>query len=410
MAEERKQPELRFKGFTDDWIQCELGELVVQKKSYSLSRSVEVDEETGYKYIHYGDIHTNKVNLVSDDSILPNIGPGDYELLEKNDLILADASEDYEGIAWPSVIICTPLNKIVAGLHTIVLRPHRISSIFLYYHIHTLTFRKFGSKVGTGMKVFGITAKNLLKYKLYIPTFDEQIKIEKTLLLLDSIITLEQKKIEKLELLKQYLLQNMFANNDGNPKLRFDNFDEEWIQCELGEILDKRDEKIIPNADYPLMSFTSTGGIEEKGDRYDRSFLVKNSNKKYKATEFNDLIYSSNNLDVGAIGLNKFGNACISVVYEIFSITNNNPDVISYIVQTPRILHKIISYRQGALYGQYKIHSTDFLKVNILIPKIAEQEKISNFITNLDSIITLEQSKLMEYKDLKNKLLQSLFI
>ncbi|WP_412030706.1 restriction endonuclease subunit S [Aerococcus tenax] len=391
-------------------MQCELGELVVQKKSYSLSRSVEVDEETGYKYIHYGDIHTNKVNLVSDDSILPNIGPGDYELLEKNDLILADASEDYEGIAWPSVIICTPLNKIVAGLHTIVLRPHRISSIFLYYHIHTLTFRKFGSKVGTGMKVFGITAKNLLKYKLYIPTFDEQIKIEKTLLLLDSIITLEQKKIEKLELLKQYLLQNMFANNDGNPKLRFDNFDEEWIQCELGEILDKRDEKIIPNADYPLMSFTSTGGIEEKGDRYDRSFLVKNSNKKYKATEFNDLIYSSNNLDVGAIGLNKFGNACISVVYEIFSITNNNPDVISYIVQTPRILHKIISYRQGALYGQYKIHSTDFLKVNILIPKIAEQEKISNFITNLDSIITLEQSKLMEYKDLKNKLLQSLFI
>ncbi|MEG7365901.1 hypothetical protein [Aerococcus tenax] len=61
MAEERKQPELRFKGFTDDWIQCELGELVVQKKSYSLSRSVEVDEETGYKYIHYGDIHTNNM-------------------------------------------------------------------------------------------------------------------------------------------------------------------------------------------------------------------------------------------------------------------------------------------------------------------------------------------------------------
>ncbi|OAM70554.1 hypothetical protein A1D21_02820 [Aerococcus loyolae] len=207
---EDESPNLRFSNFKEEWIQYELSELVVQKKSYSLSRSVETNDETGYKYIHYGDIHTNKVNLVSDDRLLPNIVPGDYELLEKDDLILADASEDYDGIAWPSVIICNPINKIVAGLHTIVLRPHRISSIFLYYHIHTLTFRKFGSKVGTGMKVFGITAKNLLKYKLYIPTFDEQIKIQKILLLLDKTITLEQTKLEKLDRLKQKLLSSLF--------------------------------------------------------------------------------------------------------------------------------------------------------------------------------------------------------
>ncbi|MDK6939950.1 MULTISPECIES: restriction endonuclease subunit S [unclassified Aerococcus] len=174
-----------------------------------------------------------------------------------------------------------------------------------------------------------------------------------------------------------------------------------WIQCELGEILDIRNEKIIPDSDYPLMSFTSSGGIEEKGDRYDRSFLVKNSNKKYKVTKFNDLIYSSNNLDVGAIGLNKFGNACISIVYEIFSIIDDNPDVVSYILQTPRILHKIISYRQGALYGQYKIHSTDFLKVKIFIPKMVEQEKISELINNLDFIITLEQEKIEKLELLK---------
>ncbi|WP_210386130.1 MULTISPECIES: restriction endonuclease subunit S, partial [unclassified Aerococcus] len=182
-----------------------------------------------------------------------------------------------------------------------------------------------------------------------------------------------------------------------------------WIQCELGEILDIRNEKIIPDSDYPLMSFTSSGGIEEKGDRYDRSFLVKNSNKKYKVTKFNDLIYSSNNLDVGAIGLNKFGNACISIVYEIFSIIDDNPDVVSYILQTPRILHKIISYRQGALYGQYKIHSTDFLKVKIFIPKMVEQEKISELINNLDFIITLEQEKIEKLELLKKYLLQHMF-
>ena len=191
------------------------------------------------------------------------------------------------------------------------------------------------------------------------------------------------------------------AEERKQPELRFKGFTDDWIQCELGEILDIRNEKIIPDSDYPLMSFTSSGGIEEKGDRYDRSFLVKNSNKKYKVTKFNDLIYSSNNLDVGAIGLNKFGNACISIVYEIFSIIDDNPDVVSYILQTPRILHKIISYRQGALYGQYKIHSTDFLKVKIFIPKMVEQEKISELINNLDFIITLEQEKIEKLELLK---------
>ncbi|KAA9298851.1 restriction endonuclease subunit S, partial [Aerococcus tenax] len=387
------------------WIQDKLGNLANFSKGKGYSKNDLVS--SGFQILLYGSLYTNYKIEISETNTYVSDDTGAVKS-KGHEVVVPSSGETPDEIARASAI--TSKDIIIGGDLNIVLPPFQLNSIFLAV---VLTFGKSQKELrkrAQGATITHLRNSDLTHVLVSYPTRKEQDIITLFLKRLDKIITLEQKKIEKLELLKQYLLQNMFANNDGNPKLRFDNFDEEWIQCELGEILDKRDEKIIPNADYPLMSFTSTGGIEEKGDRYDRSFLVKNSNKKYKATEFNDLIYSSNNLDVGAIGLNKFGNACISVVYEIFSITNNNPDVISYIVQTPRILHKIISYRQGALYGQYKIHSTDFLKVNILIPKIAEQEKISNFITNLDSIITLEQSKLMEYKDLKNKLLQSLFI
>ena len=78
------------------------------------------------------------------------------------------------------------------------------------------------------------------------------------------------------------------------------------------------------------MAFTAENGVTDKGERYDRSFLVKSDDKLYKRTEFNDFIYSSNNLDVGSIGLNKFGTAVISDVYEIFKVNDKAmPDFVS---------------------------------------------------------------------------------
>lgn len=91
------------------------------------------------------------------------------------------------------------------------------------------------------------------------------------------------------------------------PEVRFDGFNGEWTKCKVGDYFERRDIRQIETNEAPLMAFTSTGGVEPKGERYDRSFLIKDKNKKYKRTEYNDLIYSSNNLDVGAIGRNTYG-------------------------------------------------------------------------------------------------------
>ncbi|PLS09834.1 restriction endonuclease subunit S [Bacillus halotolerans] len=204
-------PEVRFPEFTGDWEQHKLDSIVDRVKSYSLSRDVETTEYTGYKYIHYGDIHTKVADIIDEFSDLPNIKAGNYELLKKGDLVLADASEDYKGIAAPAVITIDVPYKLVSGLHTIALRPKQIDSLFLYYLINSQTFRKYGYKAGTGMKVFGISATNLLRFESLFPIFEEQTKIGNFFKQLDDTIALHQRELDALKETKKAFLQKMFV-------------------------------------------------------------------------------------------------------------------------------------------------------------------------------------------------------
>ena len=194
------------------------------------------------------------------------------------------------------------------------------------------------------------------------------------------------------------------------PKLRFPGFDEPWVVRKLSDILSQRIEKQVPSEDAPLMAFTAEGGVEPKGERYDRSYLVKSEDKLYKRTEYNDFIYSSNNLDVGSIGLNKYGTAVISDVYEIFSVKSDClPTFVSELIQRPQNLAKILKYRQGCLYGQYRIYAEDFLSVSVFVPAKQEQNEIAQFLDSIDKRIAHQRSLIEALKKYKRGLLSNLF-
>ena len=195
------------------------------------------------------------------------------------------------------------------------------------------------------------------------------------------------------------------------PKLRFPGFTEPWEQRKLGEILVERNQQFPMDCEYPLMAFIANEGVAPKGERYDRSALVTDSeNKLYKRTELGDFIYSSNNLETGSIGLNKFGNACISPVYSIFKSTEiGDPKFLGRRLVRKDIINAMIRWRQGVIYGQWRIHESDFLKIIISIPLIEEQRKIGMFLTKVDTLITLHQRKLEHLKLKKKSLLQKLF-
>ena len=198
------------------------------------------------------------------------------------------------------------------------------------------------------------------------------------------------------------------------PKLRFESHTDTshsgWEIHTLADYLFPRVEKQVPTEEAPLMAFTAEGGVEPKGDRYDRSYLVKSDNKLYKRTELGDFIYSSNNLDVGSMGLNKYGTAVISDVYEIFSIkATAAPSFIDELIHRPNVLHKVLQFRQGCLYGQYRIYADDFLSVSVWTPPKIEQQRISDFFATLDKRIAIQKKLIEHLKKYKRGAINNIF-
>ncbi len=210
-----------------------------------------------------------------------------------------------------------------------------------------------------------------------IPTIKEQRVLGQYLETLDNLITLHQRKCK---------IRNLRC-----PKSTAIT----WEQRKVGDLLIERNQQAPMSDEYPLMAFIANEGVAPKGDRYDRSALVTDTaNKLYKKTEIGDFIYSSNNLETGSIGLNKYGKACISPVYSIFEPTGiADSDFLGRRLVRKDFINAMVKWRQGVIYGQWRIHESDFLKIEIPVPTVVEQRKIGAYLDQLDRLITLHQRK-----------------
>ena len=195
------------------------------------------------------------------------------------------------------------------------------------------------------------------------------------------------------------------------PAIRFKGFSDTWEQRKVGELLIERNEQAPMNEEYPLMAFIANEGVAPKGERYDRSSLVTDTeNKLYKRTEFGDFIYSSNNLETGSIGLNKYGKACISPVYSVFHPTGiADSNFLGRRLVRKDFINSMVKWRQGVIYGQWRIHESDFLKIDIPVPSVEEQRQIGTFLGYLDNLITLHQRKYDKLTNVKKSMLEKMF-
>ena len=195
------------------------------------------------------------------------------------------------------------------------------------------------------------------------------------------------------------------------PKIRFKGYNDDWEQRKVGELLIERNQQAPMSEEYPLMAFVANEGVTPKGERYDRSALVTDTkNKLYKKTEFGDFIYSSNNLETGSIGLNKYGKACISPVYSIFKpIDIADSDFLGRRLVRKDFINTMVKWRQGVIYGQWRIHESDFLNIDILVPVTDEQQRIGKLLDDIDHLITLHQRKLDKLVNVKKSMLEKMF-
>ena len=268
------------------------------------------------------------------------------------------------------------------------------------YWKYVFTSKSFIRRLET--VTYGIRDGRSISYEEFLtlgfvyPSKAEQTAIARYLDKLSDLITLHQRKYDKLTNVKKSMLEKMFPKNGSNvPEIRFKGFTEAWEQRKVGDLLIERNQQAPMSDEYPLMAFIANEGVAPKGERYDRSALVTDTvNKLYKKTEKGDFIYSSNNLETGSIGLNKYGKACISPVYSIFEPTGiADSDFLGRRLVRKDFINAMVKWRQGVIYGQWRIHESDFLKIEITVPSVEEQRKIGAYLDQLDNLITLHQRK-----------------
>ena len=422
MAEHAGKPKVRFAGFTEDWEQREFKNLFKILPNNTLSRAELSFEKGIVKNLHYGDILI-KFNEILDscDKKIPFISRDmNFEkiknaILKNGDVVIADAAEDEAVGKCTEIFNISQNEQIISGLHTIPCRPNiDFAQGFLGYYMNSNSYHSQLVPLMQGIKVLSLSKSSLQDTLITFPrTKKEQARIGTFFRQLDRLVALHQRKRGRLENIKKAMLEKMFPKNGADvPEVRFAGFTEDWEQRNVGDLLIERDEQAPKSNKYPLMAFIANEGVAPKGERYDRSSLVTDTvNKLYKKTEFGDFIYSSNNLETGSIGLNNYGKASISPVYSIFFPTQiADSDFLGRRLVRKDFINEMVKWRQGVIYGQWRIHESDFVKIKIFVPSVEEQSRIGSFFRHLDRLITLHQRKVALLQNIKKACLEKMFV
>ena len=410
MTKKSDAPAIRFKGFSDAWEQRKLSEMCGTFEYGLNAAAKEFDGKN--KYIRITDIDDASREFLLSDLSSPDIcldGMSKY-LLSSGDVVFART-----GASVGKTYIYRENDGIVyfAGFLIRAKVNQDNDAEFVFQSTLSPSYEKYIRITSQRSGQPGVNAQEYGEYDLFAPSKEEQQRIGHFLRGIDNLITLHQRKFEKLTNVKKSMLEKMFPQNGSSyPEIRFKGFTDPWEQREVGDLLIERSQQAPMSDEYPLMAFIANEGVAPKGERYDRSALVTDTvNKLYKKTEKGDFIYSSNNLETGSIGLNKYGKACISPVYSIFEPTGiADSDFLGRRLVRKDFINAMVKWRQGVIYGQWRIHESDFLKIEISVPSVEEQRKIGAYLDQLDNLITLHQRELEKLQNIKKSMLEKMFV
>lgn len=222
--------QVRLPGFSGEWVSIEVGKVFSFLRTYAISRENLINNTSNIQNIgniHYGDIHSTygstsiDLRSVSVPSVRNvDFTPNENDLLINGDLIMADASEDYEGIGITISIHGMENKKVVGGLHTYVLRDasKKTEEKYRQYIFWNPQVRKQLKKMANGVSVYGISKSNLSKIRLDLPTSPEQASIANILITADKEIEALKKELVLLEDQKKFLLNNLITGKIRTPK------------------------------------------------------------------------------------------------------------------------------------------------------------------------------------------------
>ena len=387
----RKVPKLRFPGFTEDWEQRKLGEIL------------KVNSGKDYKHLENGDI--------------PVYGTGGYMLSVNEALSEVDAiGVGRKGTIDKPQYLKAPFWTVDTLFYLVPLEKYSCS---LLYHLSNLIpWKKFDESTG----VPSLSKSTIDGIQVNIPKDKkEQDTISMLFDRINNLITLHQRKLENLKLKKKALLQKLFPKNGEQfPELRFPGFTDAWEQRKLGEFGKATggtsiESDFVEDGEYKVISI---GSYSEEALYNDQGLRVNKTEKtKSRILNKNDLTMilndktSSGNI-IGTVLLIDEDNAYVyNQRTQRIEVDQNNYDAefLYHMLNSPNCRNLIVKASQGNT--QIYVNWSSISNLDYKIPVVLEeQQKIRTLLSNIKNLITLHQRKLEHLQLQKKALLQQMFV
>jgi len=396
---DKRVPEVRFKGFTDDWEQHKIGDFLKEsriKGSSGLTAKKLTVKLWGKGIVPKEDIYLGSTATQYYIRKEGQFMYGKLDFLHQAFGIVPSYLDGYEStLDSPSFDISKNLNP----------------NFFLEYVSLEKFYKYQGSMANGSRKAKRIHPNIFFEMPILITKIDEQNKIGSIIEKLNLLIELHQKKLNLYESLKKYLLQNLFPSDEEKvPNVRFADFSGDWGKRKFSELY----EKMIEKND---LSFNSSQ-IISVANMYYKSGQNTNSTEEYMKT-YNiflkgDIAYEGNkskNFSYGRFVENDIGNGIVSHVFDVFR-PKAKYDLYfwKYLINNENIMGYILRKVTTKATMMNNLVAKDFLKQKIKTPDYKEQENIGALLKQLDNFTELQEDRLLILKKTKKYYLQKLFI
>ena len=424
MTKENK-PEMRFSGFNEDWKQRKFGDSFDFLQNNTLSRASLNDTSGCAKNVHYGDIlvkfgesiSAEKADLpfICEREILKKLSKS---ILKNGDVVIADTAEDMTTGKSCEIVDVDECMPVLAGLHTIPVRPkQKFGKYYLGYYLNSEAFHSQLIPLIQGIKVYSISKSSIKDTVVMFPDdVQEQEKIGSLFNRIDNTITLQQRKLELLKNQKKAFLEKMFPKEGENvPEIRFSGFSDAWKQRKFGDVLvsiQTGTNKLGSdrNSGQPLLKM---GNLQSGYFDLSKLEFLENKAEPENIVKQGDFFFNTRNtLELVGKGATWFGESnkyAFNSNIARFTLKDINTGFFNYLYNTNYVKKQIRARAMGTT-SVAAIYPRSLKSVDIVIPNMEEQIKLSNLFMNLDSTITLQQRKLEILKNIKKSFLQKMFV
>ena len=397
-----EMPSIRFYGFDNDWEQRKLSEITdkVTEKNAGLQYVETFTNSAEFGIISQRDFF---------DHDIAKLGSLDGYYIVKN--------EDF--VYNPRISTSAPVGPInrnklgrtgvMSPLYT-VFRLHDIDTTYLEYFFkcgYWHSFMNFNGDSGARSDRFSIRDNVFFQMPIPIPDIDEQRKIGELLTCLDNLITLRQRKFEKLTNVKKSMLEKMFPRNGScYPEIRFKGFTDPWEQRRFGDVFEEYSEK--NRADLPPLTIVQGSGTirrdeSERALQYDKASLPS-----YKAVHEGDFIVHLRSFEGGLEKANSQG--IVSPAYHTFRGEGIDSRFYYAYFRSKKFIDTDLKPHVYGIRDGRSIDIEGMKTIEIPFTSYPEQRLIGDAIGAINTLITLHQHELEKLQSIKKALLEKMFV